>query len=76
MRSILSIDRMVCTGAGTCEAMHPRLFAIGADGYAVPRRIELEDLADIADAASVVDVCPTQAIQLTAVRDGAEDGAG
>ncbi|ONH22760.1 ferredoxin [Pseudofrankia asymbiotica] len=67
MRKILSIDTTVCKGAGTCGAMHPQLFSVGDDGYAVARRTDLVDPADIAAAASVVDVCPTEAIQLTSV---------
>jgi ferredoxin len=27
-RMILSIDSAACTGAGTCEAMHPELFRV------------------------------------------------
>ncbi|WP_053643239.1 MULTISPECIES: ferredoxin [unclassified Streptomyces] len=61
----LSVDAAVCTGAGTCEAMHPRLFKVRDEGYAVPLRTVLVDPADIEDADSVLDVCPTEAIRLT-----------
>ncbi|MFF4873934.1 ferredoxin [Streptomyces sp. NPDC090109] len=63
-RMTLSVDTTACTGAGTCEAMHPRLFKVRDEGYAVPLRTELADPADIEDAASVLDVCPTEAIRL------------
>ncbi|WKD32045.1 ferredoxin [Streptomyces xanthophaeus] len=65
MTHILSVDKTVCTGAGTCEAMHPKLFRVVDDGYAVALRTELDDPADVRDAGDVLDVCPTEAILLT-----------
>ncbi|MCX5387485.1 ferredoxin [Streptomyces sp. NBC_00083] len=65
-KRILTIDTGACTGAGTCEAMHPQLFKVGVEGYAVPLKRELVDPVDIEDASSVLDVCPTEAIRLAA----------
>ncbi|MYV51525.1 ferredoxin [Streptomyces sp. SID3212] len=75
MDRILAVDRSVCGGSGTCEAMHPQLFAVGDDGYAVALKTRLVDPADIEAADSVIDVCPTEAILLTAAPGGA-DGDG
>ncbi|MFF9087413.1 ferredoxin [Streptomyces sp. NPDC014991] len=61
---LLSIDATVCTGAGTCEAMHPELFRVGPEGHAVVSRTELTDLGDIEAASGVLDVCPTEAVRL------------
>lgn len=63
-RMILSVDSTVCTGAGTCEAMHPDLFRVGPEGFAVVSRAELTDPDDIEAAAGVLDVCPTEAVRL------------
>nr|WP_223183953.1 MULTISPECIES: ferredoxin [unclassified Streptomyces] len=60
----MSIDAAACTGAGTCEAMHPELFRVGAEGYAVVSRTELTDPGDIEAASGVLDVCPTEAVRL------------
>lgn len=62
---LLSIDATVCTGAGTCEAMHPELFRVGPEGHAVLSRTELTDPQDIEAATGVLDVCPTEAVRLT-----------
>lgn len=63
-RMILSIDSTACTGAGTCEAMHPALFRVGAAGHAMVSRRELTDSQDIEAAEAVLDVCPTEAVRL------------
>ncbi|MFD9408943.1 ferredoxin [Streptomyces sp. NPDC059989] len=76
MSEILTIDTTVCTGAGTCEAMHPQLFKVGAEGYAVALKRELVDPADIEAASSVVDVCPTEAIRVALAGARAGDGDG
>lgn len=76
MSRFLTIDTTVCTGAGTCEAMHPQLFRVGAEGHAVALKTELVDAEDIEDASSVLDVCPTEAIMLAAARGRADDGDG
>ncbi|GAA3942809.1 hypothetical protein GCM10022244_58310 [Streptomyces gulbargensis] len=65
----LSVDKTVCTGAGTCEAMHPKLFRVVEEGYAVALKTDLDDPADIRDATSVLDVCPTEAIMLALASD-------
>ncbi|MBN3931896.1 ferredoxin [Streptomyces verrucosisporus] len=64
-RMLLSIDAAACTGAGTCEAMHPELFRVEPAGHAVVSRTELTDPADIEAATDVLDVCPTEAVRLT-----------
>ncbi|GGW55051.1 ferredoxin [Streptomyces griseoloalbus] len=63
-RMLLSIDAAVCTGAGTCEAMHPELFRVGPAGHAVVSRTELTAPEDIEAATGVLDVCPTEAVRL------------
>ena len=64
MRRTLRIDSDACSGAGTCAAMHPRLFRVD-DGRSVPLRAAIDDPADIAAALDAADVCPTGAIELT-----------
>ncbi|MFB0619451.1 ferredoxin [Streptomyces sp. AGS-58] len=71
---LLSIDATVCTGAGTCEAMHPELFRVGAEGHAVVSRTELTDPRDIGAATAVLDVCPTEAVRLTPADTSEEQG--
>ncbi|ARQ69244.1 ferredoxin [Streptomyces marincola] len=72
---LLSIDATVCTGAGTCEAMHPELFRVGAEGHAVVSRTELTDSRDIEAATGVLDVCPTEAVRLTRAAPSGEPEA-
>lgn len=64
MRRTLRIDSDACSGAGTCAALHPRLFRVD-DGPSVPLLTALDDPADIAAALDAADVCPTGAIALT-----------
>ncbi|WP_420718651.1 ferredoxin [Streptomyces sp. H51] len=61
---LLSTGATVCTGAGTCEAMHPELFRVGPEGHAVVSRTELTGPQDIEAATGVLDVCPTEAVRL------------
>ncbi|MTE21451.1 hypothetical protein F0L17_20515 [Streptomyces sp. TRM43335] len=64
-RMLLSIDAAACTGAGTCEAMHPALFRVEPAGHAVVSRAELTGPADVEAATDVLDVCPTEAVRPT-----------
>lgn len=72
-RMTLLIDSAACSGAGTCEAMHPELFRVGAEGIAVVSRSELTDQADIEAASGVLDVCPTEAVRLVPAGEGAAE---
>ncbi|MBG0856950.1 ferredoxin [Streptomyces spinoverrucosus] len=74
-KKILSIDTAVCTGAGTCEAMHPQLFRVSAEGYAVALKTELVEPEAIEAASSVLDVCPTEAIRLASAESQSDGDA-
>ncbi len=73
---LLSVDATVCTGAGTCEAMHPELFRVSDRGHAVVSRSELTDPQDIEAASGVLDVCPTEAVRLTPADAAGERATG
>lgn len=68
-KAVLSIDRDVCGGMGLCEAMHPTLFRLGADGVGEVLKTELDDPGELAAARAVRDCCPTEAVLLRTLAD-------
>ncbi len=59
----VTIDRDLCIGSGTCEAMNPAVFQLGEDGIAFVVEGAKADSQSLLDA---VNSCPSGAIQLTA----------
>lgn len=53
------VDREKCSGCGTCAALCPEVFEIGADGLSVVKKLESYDGYPIQDA---IDSCPAGAI--------------
>ncbi|MER7761402.1 ferredoxin [Streptomyces sp. NPDC097619] len=75
MSHTLGVDHTVCTGAGTCEAMYPKLFKVVPEGYAVAVKTELDDPEDVQSARNVLDVCPTEAIMIALAGGAPSDDA-
>ena len=67
MRLRIAANRATCEGAGFCEQVAPRLFAVGPDGAV---RALTDAVSDVdADAALGAEgMCPTRSIR-TAVED-------
>lgn len=51
-----------CIGCGACTVIANDYFEFNDDGYAVPKKKEVED-KDIADVEEAVEGCPTSAIE-------------
>ena len=56
------IDLEKCCNSGECYYNHPELFAMGAQGESVVKRVDLDSPALRRHAQQAAEVCPTAAI--------------
>lgn len=57
----VTVDKVKCIGCGTCVALAPKSFQLGADGKAEPIEPVADDQKTITDA---IESCPVNAISL------------
>lgn len=57
---MISVNKDLCIGCGTCAALCPKTFQIGADG-----KSEAIDQTDVACAQNAMASCPVQAISVS-----------
>ncbi len=60
----LTADPGICIGAGRCAALAPEFFTQRDDGLVALVRAGPVDAADLADARTAVELCPSGAIRM------------
>ncbi len=58
----ITVDKNKCIGCGSCVAMHPELFVLGADGKA--QVIASDYKAHNYTSEEIISVCPVGAISI------------
>ncbi|SDD09446.1 ferredoxin [Actinokineospora iranica] len=71
-RARLAVDQRACVASGLCATLAPALFRLTGDGVGEPRSALVTGAAEIESAEDVAGCCPSGAVLVTPVLDGAE----